>query len=175
MSIKVLETNRLYIREFTHDDYHDAHALYSNHQNMKYIGDGKPFTMKQTEIFIDKMIKRYIHDGYSFWAVVDKNKNIIIGHCGLMRHKETNKIEIGYLINEPYIGKGFAYEISKEVINYAFRCLDVSDVVAFTKKVNIPSQSLMNKLKMKHWKDYSKEGIEYTAYKITKSYFYCDI
>jgi ribosomal-protein-alanine N-acetyltransferase len=68
----IIETQRTYLREFTVADIIDAQEIYGDPDVMKFIGDGSAYTKDQIEIFIEKMKKRYIRDGYSFWAVILK-------------------------------------------------------------------------------------------------------
>lgn len=166
----ILETDRLTLREFEEKDIPQAHGFYSNHQVMQYIGSGRPFTEVQTEIFIQKMMLRYRRDGFSFWGVVERSKNKLIGHCGLMTHKASGKVELGYLIDAPYAKKGYGYESAQGVLNHGFNKLNLPEIVAFTKKSNIASQKLMEKLKMQFWRAYEKSGIEYVSYSMVKDY-----
>ena len=91
---------------------------------------------------------------YGLWAVEIKDAVPFIGFVGL--HKQdfpasfTPCIEIGWRIAYEYWGKGYAFEAASKVIDYAFKELQLDDLVSFTAVENLRSQRLMAKLKMSH-------------------------
>lgn len=167
----ILETDRTIIREFTIEDTNQAIEFYSDVDVMRFVGNGKGFSLEETEEFIIKMVDRYEEHGFSFWAVVSKRCNKLIGHCGLMLNRTTGIVEIGYTIAKQYWRQGYALETSRAVLSYGFNTLNLNEIVAFTKKINTPSQGMMKRLGMKFWKNYSKNEIEYIAFKINKLSF----
>lgn len=168
----IVETSRTIIREFTTNDIDSAYKIYSDIDVMKFIGDGKGFTIEQTKDFIEKMIVRYNQHGYSFWAVEDKINKNLIGHCGVMFDHRTGKNEIGYTIRKEFWRQGLALETSKSVVDYAFAKLQLNELVSFTKLINVPSQEMMKKLKMTLWKTYIKNNIDYVAYSVNREKYY---
>lgn len=165
----ILETERTFLRKFQVDDADKVLKIYSNPNVMKFIGDGHPYSLNQTKIFIGKMIKRYERDGYSFWLIIDKSNNECIGHGGFLYKEDLKLPEIGYTICEELWRKGFAYEVSKAVIRYGFTKMNFDTIVAITKHVNAPSKKLMIKLGMIYWDGHECNTKLHIIYKMEKA------
>ncbi|MFV9997111.1 MAG: GNAT family N-acetyltransferase [Arsenophonus endosymbiont of Dermacentor nuttalli] len=56
--------------------------------------------------------------------------------------------EMGWRLAKPFWRQGLAYEAAKRVLDFAFRQQQMQEVVAFTAKINRPSENLMKKLAM---------------------------
>lgn len=63
--------------------------------------------------------------------------------------KNKKYIEIAYIINEKYQGKGYAVESSKMAIDFIFNDLNRDECIAQTLPENILSKKVIEKLKMK--------------------------
>lgn len=162
--MKILETERTIIREFTKDDTNQLYSIFSNKNVMKFIKDGEGLSFSETSLYIDQMIKRYNDDGYSFWAIESKQTKEIIGYNGFMHNRSTQLPELGYIIDQPHWRKGLALETTLAVLEYSKEELNISRLIAYTKKKNIPSQELMKKIGMSLWKKYSKNNVDYVEY-----------
>lgn len=55
----------------------------------------------------------------------------------------TPCVEIGWRFLPEYWGTGYALEAARSVMGYAFKVLELPEVVAFTTETNLPSQGLM--------------------------------
>lgn len=62
----------------------------------------------------------------------------------------TPCVEIGWRFLPEYWGTGYALEAARSVMGYAFKVLELPEVVAFTTETNLPSQGLMRRLGMLH-------------------------
>lgn len=67
---RILETDRLYLREYVEDDFVPLHDIFSDSETMKYYPS--PFTDDQTRTWISRNQARYRNDGYGLWAVWQK-------------------------------------------------------------------------------------------------------
>ncbi len=138
-----LETERLILREFVKEDIKDAKEYLSNHNVMKYIET--PFNSEETKQFIYNfgMCKSPL-----VYALVKKDENKFIGHIIFHKFDELETYEIGWIIGESYWGNGYCFEISKEIIKYAFKTLNLKKVVAETVSENEESIKLIKRLGM---------------------------
>ena len=109
----------------------------------------------------------YIHTVYSVFgiglcSVVQKESGEVIGWCGLqpIGDDETpmGRIELGYLIDKRYRGRGYAKEACRAILEYAFGRLELDEVYARIDEENVPSLRLAQKLGFQ-----KKEGTLWTA------------
>lgn len=142
----VLETARLYLRQFNNEDITSLHAIFSDAETMKYYPS--PFSLEQTKNWIGKNIKRYEEDGYGLWAVCLKETHELIGDCGLVKQIVDGKteVEIGYHINKKYWSKGFATEAAKGCMENGFVQLNRNRLISIIDPLNKPSIRVAEKI-----------------------------
>lgn len=148
----ILETGRLFLREFKEEDSGRMSELYSDEEVMKYIGRGGVISAEQTRNNLDYFRKFRSDNGFGIWAVINKENNLVCGHCGFNRITDDNKtsyIEIAYLLARDQWGKGLATEIAKATLAYGFEKLNLNKISALAYPENTPSINVIKKLGMK--------------------------
>ncbi len=78
---KLLETDRLFLREMNTDDFDALYKIFSDTDNMQhypYI-----FDEKRVRSWIERNINRYRENDFGLWAVCLKDTGEMIGDCGL--------------------------------------------------------------------------------------------
>jgi ribosomal-protein-alanine N-acetyltransferase len=144
-----IETARLYLRQFTSNDFDDLYAIYSNSEVMKYITQGVRNREETTADLLD-IIADWEKHGFGLWAIVDRETNNLIGEGGLRFLDNTSEVEVGYLLVKAYWGKGLATEIAAASIKYGFEVLQLDKIVAVADPENIASRRVMEKVGMKY-------------------------
>src|ERR1700733_12198228 len=80
-----LETERLFLREFTANDLEAFALLIADPEVMRFSLKGPMKDMKQVkEYFQKKILDHYAQHGYGLYAVFDKADNCLIGGVGLL-------------------------------------------------------------------------------------------
>lgn len=146
-----LHTSRLKLRHWKDSDFSDFALMNQDPKVMEFF----PALLSEKESFsLAKMMeKELLEKPYGFWAVEVENKHPFIGFVGL--HKPsfeaffTPCIEIGWRLGSFFWRKGYAYEAAQKVLEYAFKDLELPEIVSFTAQVNLRSIHLMEKLNMK--------------------------
>jgi RimJ/RimL family protein N-acetyltransferase len=157
--MKVLETERLYLREFNNNDADFFLVLVNSPAWLQYIGDRGVKTIAEAEIFInEKYIHSYKINGFGLYVTVLKDGNIPIGICGLIKRETLEDIDIGFAFLPGYISKGYGYESASAVLKFGKDVLNIPRIVAITTKENFNSISLLKKLEMKFEKIISMPG-----------------
>jgi len=72
------------------------------------------------------------------WAVVDKKDNRTIGRCGLCFRDNTPEVELGYLLDKAYWGRGLATEAARASLKYGFAELKLERIVS-SRKPGLPT------------------------------------
>lgn len=144
-----LETNRLFIREFTEDDAKAFHATLGDPKVMGRIPGGPSSSVKETRKKIKKIIKYYQKWGCCMWALILKESGEMIGDCGLMPVEGKGpEIELTYDIALVHWGKGYATESSIECLRYGLEEMKLKRIIAITFPDHIASMRVMEKAGM---------------------------
>lgn len=146
-SEKILETERLVLREFGIDDAEFILNLLNTPGWLKYIGDKNVRSVEDAVDYLEKgPIKSYKENGFGLWLTLLKDNSSPIGMCGLIKRESLDDIDIGFALLPEFSKLGYAYEIAHATLNYANHVLRIDKVVAITDSNNIPSINLLNKL-----------------------------
>lgn len=80
----------------------------------------------------------------SLLGVFEQNKNELIGLAGFLTNNKKER-ELGYRFRKPFWGKGYASEITKEMINYSFIKLKFEKITADVWVENLASNKVLSK------------------------------
>lgn len=144
----ILETSRLYLRKIQTDDYKAISSILQDIDVM-YAWE-HVFSDEEVIQWIDENIMRYDRDGYSYWAVIEKTTDRLIGVTGLISEEADNEnyVGIGYIFKKSYWGNGYAFEAASACINYAFNVLHLSEITAQIRPENTASRKVAERLDM---------------------------
>ena len=149
----ILETNRLYLREFIASDGFHFYHLNNDEDVIKYTGN-KPFKSLEEAMDFIKNYSDYKRNGYGRWAVCLKDTNEFLGWCGLKFEEDKAEIDLGYRFYKKYWGKGFATESAKACVNYGFSKLDMNEIVGRATIENKASIEVLKKCNFKFEKQF---------------------
>ncbi|WP_449241124.1 GNAT family N-acetyltransferase [Desulfoscipio gibsoniae] len=164
----VLETSRLYLRKIQVDDYNDICTILQDIDVM--YAWGHAFSDIEVTEWINENIMRYSRDGYSYWAVIEKISDKLIGVTGLIAEKVDNEdhVGVGYIYDKAYWKKGYAFEGAAACVDYALNTLHINEITAQIRPENESSRKVAEKLGMSIKKDfirrYKGEDIPHLLY-----------
>ena len=143
----MIETSRLYLVEF--DNLQDFILLNRDVKVMKLIKDGSIKTEYELEEEFKKNNKLISQGlGMVTWKIIAKEEKKFVGSASLKPIPE-NQVSLGYRFFSEYWGKGFATEIAKGLIDYAFNQLHLKKMVATARQENTSSIRILEKTGMK--------------------------
>lgn len=128
------------------DDLRPAFEIFRDAQIMRYIGDGKPFTLDGTARFLAWVQKYQAENGFCRWKVIESSSGEIIGSCGLARPEGLQEVELGYIMRRASWGKGFATEAAEACMRYGFNNLGFREIIALTGPENTASRRVLEKI-----------------------------
>ena len=145
---RVLETDRLVIREMCPDDVEAIYKIYEGN-DLRYTE--KLFDDIDKERVYIGDYQKYIYNFYDFgiWLFEEKATGDIIGRGGVelkLYEDGTEAIEIGYIIRKDKQRCGFAYEGLKSILSYVREHFDIKSVNVSVHKDNVASVKLAKKL-----------------------------
>ena len=135
----MIETERLYLREMTDEDFEALRKVLGDPDIMCHY----PYAFDEERIrnWIDRNRERYRVFGFGLWAVCRKDTGEMIGDCGLTMQLVDGRIlpEIGYHIRGDQQRQGFAGEAARAVRDWTFEHTPFEVVYSYMKAENIPS------------------------------------
>lgn len=146
-SFTEIQTSRLLLRKILLTDAAEIFKLRSNENVMRYIDKEKAASVKDAEIFVNRILQSLeVNDGIT-WAIALKEKpEILIGTIGFWRLiKEHHRAEIGYMLNPQYWRKGIMQEALMPVIDWGFTELKLHSVEANINPGNAASAGLLER------------------------------
>lgn len=167
-SIPEIVTDRLHLRAFTLDDLDELYMVFGDAEVMTYISGGKPRTREATRTGLLRTIEGWRNRGFGLWAVVEKDTDRVIGYCGLIFLEGTTEIELAYGLAKSSWGKGFATEAARASLRYGFEELKLERIVAVVNPQNIPSQRVLEKLRLKYQRNAHHYDADLMYYEISK-------
>ncbi len=164
--MKILETDRLFLREFSNLDAQHLFDLNLDPDVIQYTGD-KAFT---SIIEVDNFIKNYNHYqkyGFGRWAVIRKSDSQFLGWCGLKFSPEINEVDVGFRFHKRFWNEGFATEAAKASIEYGFQKFNLKAIVGRAMSENLSSIRVLEKLGLIFYKSFLFDDNEGLIYKIS--------
>jgi len=162
-----LETPRLILKEFNHEDAHYLFELNSDPDVTRYVGSGAYNSIDEVHDFISN------YDQYEKYKMgrlnmFNKQTGEYIGWCGLKYLVDEGYTDLGYRLLKRHWGKGYATEAAIACIGYGFNVLNLNEIIGTAMKENKGSIRFFEKLGLKysHDNDCGKQpGVVYTIKK----------
>lgn len=145
--MKILETERLILREITEADAGFILDLLNQPSFIRYIGDRQVRAVEQAREFIESRYRQsYREHGYGLYAVELKETGAPIGICGFVRRDSLPDADIGFAFLPQFEKKGYAFESASAVMDYGREVLGLQKVLAITTEDNESSARLLGKI-----------------------------
>ena len=145
--MKILETERLYLRKFSINDEEHLFKLNLDEDVIKYTGDSAFKSVEEAKIFLENY-NHYQLYGFGRWAVIDKKSEEFLGWCGLKFSEELNEVDLGFRFFRKYWNKGFATESSLACLKFGFSELNLDKIVGRAMLANQASIKVLEKIGM---------------------------
>ncbi len=159
---KILETERLFLREMTMGDFDSLYAVLADPEIMQHY----PYSFDEERVrsWIERNMKRYTDDGFGLWAVCLKDTGEMIGDCGLTLQNIDGQMlpEIGYHIRKDQQRKGYAKEAAAAVRDWAFGNTEYPALYSYCKYTNVGSFKTAESIGMHFEKEYEDEANKIT-------------
>jgi RimJ/RimL family protein N-acetyltransferase len=129
--LKVLETQRLLLRQFVPTDAAFILELLNEPSFLQNIGDRGVRTLSDAERYIETgPAASYARNGFGLYLVEMKEPHQPIGMCGLIKRDSLEDVDLGYAFLPRYWSKGYAIESVLAVMQYAKNIVRLERVVA---------------------------------------------
>ena len=149
MKIFSLETSRLIMRQWQSPDYVEFARMNADPDVMRYFPS--LLSRQESDALTDKLAKHIEENGWGFWVTETKADRKFIGLVGLNPVDDLpvpSCIEVGWRLDKPFWGNGFATEAATAALHFSFSMLTQDRVAAFTAIANSNSRNVMSRLGM---------------------------
>lgn len=131
----VLETNRCKIIKLEKSDYENVR---------KFLGG--IFSNERFDNNFNNMV--FSEEDLFYWVVRLKDSNEFLGLVSLDKHHDALNTEVSYQFKAEWWGYGYAEEVIRRIIDYAFNELKLKKLVSETQSANQNSCKLLHKVGM---------------------------
>lgn len=164
---KTITTERLYMRKLSLEDIDDIYNIVKKNTVGKWLAASRGMTKEEAKIYVEKFVDHWNQYDFGIWAVLNKFTGEIIGHCGLryVDQKEED-IEIMYLLDPEFWGRGYAAEAAEASIQYATNSMEIKKLIARIKITNDKSKRVLETLGFQFAYDKDYGGKQLSHYEI---------
>jgi RimJ/RimL family protein N-acetyltransferase len=161
VSIRLTERLRLEPLDVRHAD--DLLALYLDPAVAEWYGE---WTRDQVDREVARAARMWATHGVHKWMAYHRVTGDPVGRGGLSRkHVDgRERLELGWALHQRFWGHGYATEIGRAGLAYAFDELGAEEVVSFTEVHNHRSRAVMERLGLRYRKDIVIDGQPFALY-----------
>jgi RimJ/RimL family protein N-acetyltransferase len=148
----VIHTDRLVLRPAVDADRDAIAALNAHPKVGAWLGGVRD--RAASDAFVDRVHAHEFEHGFGFWVVERQTDTRVIGMTGVWwvppEMDMPGVVEIGWRFHPDAWGQGYATEAAKAALAYGFETLKLPEIIAFTARTNLASQSVMRRIGMRH-------------------------
>lgn len=166
----VLQSDRLYFREFTEADAGLIYELNSDEAVLKYVHEA-PTTSLDVALrtLRERILPQYRQYGYGRWALHLKSNNDFIGWCGLKYRPELQETDLGFRLKQDTWNQGYASEAAKASLDFGFNRLGLAVITARAQVGNLASLRVLEKAGMQFVDYDTVDGFPVKTYRLQSS------
>jgi RimJ/RimL family protein N-acetyltransferase len=148
--VVTLRGPRVTLRQWRDDDCAEFALLNADPVAMEHFI--APLTRAESDAMVERIRTSIEERGWGFWCLEIDGK--CAGFTGLsvpnIDAPFMPAVEIGWRLQRPLWGRGYASEAARLALDYGFGTLGLKEIVAFTAVANQRSRAVMERLGMKH-------------------------
>jgi ribosomal-protein-alanine N-acetyltransferase len=173
--IPCLQTPRLTLRPFALED---APVLYRINQRegvLRYFPGTTPPSLEKVARFVAYQQKHWEKYGYGNWAIVPNGETEMTGWVGLQFLLELNETEVGFLLDTPFWGKGYATEAARASLQFGFDHFDFPYIIALVHPDNLASRLVIAKCGMTYVETINLWDTDLMRHTVERSIFHREV
>ena len=145
----IVETARLRLREFRHDDLDELAAMVADRDQMTFYP--RPKTRAEAAAWISRNLALYEQCGLGFWRIESLQTSEFLGYCGIrpLTLEGASETEIGWHTKKTMWRQGFATEAASAARDVAFGRFGLSRLVAVIHPNHVASRRVAENIGMR--------------------------
>jgi ribosomal-protein-alanine N-acetyltransferase len=163
----IAQTPRFFIRQFIPSDEKTYLALFEDKAVTIHLPSR---TRHENQQMFRESVSEYATGAtMGRWGIFNNGNEAFMGICLLRPFGENEgQIEVGYVLNQEFWGKGIASEMAQIMVAYAFTHTDAKEVVAVTTLTNAPSQNVLLKAGLERVENMTRDGKELAFFRLKR-------
>ncbi len=156
----VFETPRLILCKHLQSDLDEIASMQGDMRVMRWVG-GKTYSREEVADRLENILDYQARTPYGFFVARCKKTSAFVGEGGVVpiarsgtdpRHFDRRgpEIEVGYRFAFDHWGKGYATEITRAAVRYAFETVGLSRIIGVTSPDNSASQAVLMKAGLRY-------------------------
>ncbi|WP_348672314.1 GNAT family N-acetyltransferase [uncultured Abyssibacter sp.] len=143
----VARTPRLLLREADASDVMFIHELVTQASWSRFIAPSGIETPDDARDYIrSRLTGRYAAQGFGLWLICERTSGAAIGMAGLVRRDGLPGPDLGFALLDAHVGRGYALEASRAVIEHAQAALGLTTLYAVVMPHNQRSLIVLSQL-----------------------------
>lgn len=163
-----MQTDRLTLRPLLPADTESLHRIYQNEGVLRYFPNPLPPPLETVQKFITIQQAHWEKYGYGDWGILPEGAQVIIGWAGLQYLPELDETEVGFLLDRPCWGRGYATEAAQASLRFGFKQFSLDHIIALVHPDNLASIRVIEKCAMTYVDTIRLWGIELMRYRIER-------
>ena len=163
----ILETPRLYLRQFNLEDAPLILCLNGSFEVVRYVHEPVLENQDQAEAILREKILPQYDLGFGRWAIHLREDHRFIGWCGLKKMEKPDLIDLGFRLVPEAWGLGYATEAARATVDYGLRQLHLPLITALVLSENRASRNILEKIGMKRAGTTQESGATVLVYTIS--------
>lgn len=143
--IPMIQTARLNLRGFALDDFMPLYEMVSDRETVRYFPRTEPWPLEVVQRWMARQAQHWDEFGFGWWAVEQASAGAFMGWCGLNVLKESDEVEVLYLLGKQFWGQGYAAEGARHSVEYGFARAGRERIIGLTHLENFASQRVLEK------------------------------
>jgi ribosomal-protein-alanine N-acetyltransferase len=139
---------------------------------LRYFPNPTPPPFERVERFIAAQQAHWEQHGYGNWGVLLDGEGEIAGWAGLQFLPETGETEVGFLLDRPFWGRGYATEAARASLQFGFDNFNLEKIIALVHSENSASQRVIEKCGLQPVDRKIYFAVELLRYWINRADFY---
>ena len=165
----ILETERLFLREYVEDDAEAFFKLNSDPEVLRFVPDKRLLNVEQArQILIDHPIADYRKYGFGRGACILKSTGDQIGFAGLKYLEEFGEVDVAFRLMRTHWGQGLATEAALGSVRFGFAELGLKRIIGLVTPENVASVRVLEKAGLRYAETVKFWGSQFSKYVITQ-------
>jgi ribosomal-protein-alanine N-acetyltransferase len=164
-----LRISRLTLRPLQLNDAEALHRIYQTEGVLRYFPNPIAPPLEKVQRLITAQQVHWETQGYGNWGLLPDGEEEIIGWAGLQYLLELDETEVGFLLDQPFWGRGYATEAALASLQFGFEHFSLDHMIALVHPDNLASQRVIEKCGMTYMETISLWGMELMRFRIERS------